>query len=117
MNGLTCYTCNAIKHGMTVTLAMLEWKEPMASSIAVYLSRSLFFFLANARTDLLLHLEQTYSSFICLPEVVMMQTGFILLLTMAVKYLNALLFPGLQFFIACSSSDQNLELGKAWEQD
>ena len=79
--------------------------------------KKLAFFLANARTDLLLHLEQTYSSFICLPEVVMMQTGFILLLTMAVKYLNALLFPGLQFFIACSSSDQNLELGKAWEQD
>ena len=28
-----------------VTLSMLEWKEPMGSIIAVYLSRSFFFYL------------------------------------------------------------------------
>ena len=42
-----------------VTLSMLEWKEPMGSIIAVYLSRSFFFifFFTNVRTDLLFCLE------------------------------------------------------------
>ena len=44
-----------------VTLSMLEWKEPMGSIIAVYLSGNFFFFFffffTNARTDSLFRLE------------------------------------------------------------